>query len=171
MGAWGVTARESDNGLDTLALIEVKCLKPKAFKHFDVKAILDFCRNNIIEGIKKEEEPWLREDDDIQEYIDANLPHRYDGVIKLVALCLTEYSQNGVFLIEDYEAKAEIRITEFIYTDSVLDEILDELKDMLDPEHFEYTSWFEDADRQVWIAHMKMMCDSIASLKGGICHE
>ena len=171
MGAWGTTARESDNGLDTLALIEVKCLKPVGFKHFDVKAILDFCKNHIIEGIKKEEEPWLREDDDIQEYIDANLPHRYDSVIKLVASCLTEYAQNGVFIIEDYEAKTKMRITEFIYTDSVLDEILGELKNMLNPEHFEYTSWFQDDDRQAWKSHMQMMCDSIASLKGGVCHE
>ena len=42
MGSWGVKARESDHGLDSLAYIETMVLRPIDFKHFDVRAILDF---------------------------------------------------------------------------------------------------------------------------------
>ena len=170
MGSWGVTARESDYGLDLLALIETDYLKPTGFKHFDVKDVMDFCKNYIIDGIRREQEPYLGEDEDIQEYIDANLPYRYDTVIQLVAECLSEYAQNSEFLIDDYEANVEIRITEFIFTESILDELLEELHKMLDPKSWLYKSWFEDSTRQEWIAHMKMVCDSIVGLKGG-SHE
>jgi hypothetical protein len=165
MGAWGITERESDSGLDMLALIETKILKPIGFKYFDVKGIMEFCKNHIVEGIRRENEPYLEEGEDVQEYIDANFPNRYDTVIRLVAECLSEFFQKGVFVIEDYEAKIEMKITEFIFTDSVLDELLEELQKMLDPEHDAYTTWFEEDTRQEWVAHMKMMCDSMTGLK------
>ena len=154
-----------------MTLIEIDYLKPTGFKHFDVKGVMDFCKNHIIDEIKREQEPYLGEDEDIQEYIDANLPYRYDTVIQLVAECLSEYSQNGEFLMDDYEANVEISIIEFIFTDNVLDELLEELRKMLDPKHFVYKSWFEDDVREEWKAHINMMCDSIMRLKGGASHE
>jgi len=165
MGAWGVTARESDYGLDTLTRIEMDYLKPIDFKHFDVKGVMEFCRNHIIEGLRREHEPYVKNKERLQYYIDANLPYRYNTVIQLVAECLSEFSQKGVFVILDYEAKKKMKIEEFIFTGSVLDELLEELYKMLDPTHDVYTSWFEEDTRQEWIAHMKMMCDSIVKLK------
>ena len=176
MGAWGITARESDSGLDTLAIIEVKCLKPIGFKYFDVKGICDFLMDYFTKGFLKENEGYIKEGENYQEYLDDYLSRRYPCAVMLIAECLTEHSQNGVFIIEDYDENVEMRITEFIYTDSVLDELLDELHKMLDPGHIEYKSWIKDADRKKWLSHIKTLCDSIASLKGmggkgGICHE
>jgi len=176
MGAWGITARASDTGLDTLAIIEEKCLKPINFKHFDVKGICDFLIDYFTKGFLKENEGYIKEGEDYQEYLDDYLSRRFPYAVILIAECLTEYSQNGVFLIEDYNAKIEMRITEFIYTDSVLDELLEKLYEMIDPEHHMCKAWFEDADREAWKSHLKSLCDSIASLKGtsnkgGICHE
>ena len=167
MGSWGVRARESDYGLDLLARIETEHLKPIEFKHFDVKGIMEFCKNHIIDGIRRENEPYLKEGEDVQYYIDANLPDRYDTVVQLVAECLAEYAQNGVFIIWDYSADTEMQISDFIFTDSVLDELLEELHKMLDPEHEVYASWFGDSYFRKWKSHMKMMCDSLVSLKGG----
>jgi len=171
MGAWGITAKESDSGLDTLALIEVNCLKPIGFRHFDVKGISDFLNNHFTKGFLKENEGYIKEGEDYQEYLDDYLSRRRPNAAMLIAECLAEYSKNGVFLIQDYDENVEMQITEFIYTDSILDEILGELKEMLDPENWQYKSWFEEDDRKKWVAHMKMMCDSIESLKGGICNE
>jgi hypothetical protein len=171
MGAWGFAAKESDRGLDTLGLIEANCLKPIGFKHFDVKGISNYLNDYFTKGFLKENEGYIKEGEDYQEYLDDYLSRRRPNAVILIAECLTEYSKNGAFIIHDYDEQVEMRITEFIYTDIVLDEMLDELKKMLDPEHFEYKSWFEDADRKKWIAHMEMMCASIESLKKGICHE
>ncbi|MCL2853290.1 MAG: hypothetical protein FWE20_09715, partial [Defluviitaleaceae bacterium] len=150
-------------------------LKPIGFGYFDVKGIMEFCKNHIIEGIRRENESFLKKERVgkklseklIQENIDIMFPSRYGTAVLLVAECLAEFSKKGVFVIEDYEAGAEMKITEFIFTDSVLDELLEELHKMLDPDHDAYTSWFEEDTRQQWIAHMKMVCDSIEGLKGG----
>ena len=171
MGAWGVTARQSDYGLDMLALIVEKYLKPIDFNHFDVKGIMDFCKNHIIEGIKKEEEAYLGEDEDVQEYIDVNLPDRYNTVICLVAESLTEYAKNGLFVIFDYEANTERYITKFIYTDSVLKELLRALRKMFNPKSWIYRSWFDEDTRQEWISHMKMLCNSIEGLRSQAAAE
>jgi len=169
VGSWGVKARQSDYGLDMLALIETNYLKPIDFKCFDVKGIMDFCKQHIIKGIRREEEPYLSEDDDIQEYIDANLPYRYDTVIRLVAECVAEYLQNRVFIIKEYNTNKKMRISEFIFADGVLGELLEALKKMLDPNHDTYKSWIGDETLAEWKTHMQMLCDTIsqAMSKGG----
>ena len=68
MGAWGVTARQSDYGSDMLALIEADYLKPIGFKHFDVKGIMEFCKNHIIEGIRREEGPYVSDSKEMRQY-------------------------------------------------------------------------------------------------------
>jgi len=169
MGAWGITAHESDAGLDALAIIEKKCLKPINFKYFDVKSICDYLVDYFTKGFLKENEGYIKDGEDYQEYLDDYLSRRYPYAVILIAECLAEYSQNGVFIIEDYDTKTETRITELIYTDSVLAELLEELHKMLDPEHDMYKAWFEDAVREAWKSRMTILCDSVTSLKGTSC--
>lgn len=167
MGSRGVTARESDCGLDYLIIATEKCLKPINFKYFDVKDIMDTLKNHITDAVRREHISYLEDKEDVQEYIDANLPQKLDAVVLLIAECLSKYHQNGEFILYDYEANTERKITEFIYTDNILDDLLKALNEMLGPEHWEYKSWIRDSDRKEWISHMKMMCDSLVSLKGG----
>ena len=171
MGAWGVTARQCDYGLDTLALIEKECLKPIGFRHFDVKCILEHCKNHIINEVIRENAPYTQEGEDIQEYIDDALSRKYDTAIMLVVECLADYFQTGVFRIRDYEANTEMEITTFIFTDNLLDELYNELQKMLDPKHSQYKSWIGDDTLQKWKLHMKFLCDSLIALKGGIVNE
>ena len=171
MGAWGITARENDTGLDTLALISLKCLKPIGFKHFDVKGISDFLNDYFHKGFLKENEGYIKEGEDYQEYLDDYLSRRRPSAVMVIAECLSKYVQKGELLILDYETNTEMKICEVIYTDSVLDELLKELHEMLDPEHWEYKSWIEESDREEWKAYMKVLCDGLISLKGGIAHE
>jgi len=171
MGAWGVTARESDSGLDYLHIAKVKCLEPIDFLNFDVNNIMETLKNHIIDVIRRENEPHVKNKERVQEYIDANLPVEYTTVVLLLAECLTEYHQNGEFIIHDYEANTDRKITKFIYTSITIDELLKNLHEMLNPEHWLYQSWFEDNTREEWKSHMKTMCDSLISLKGGIVNE
>jgi hypothetical protein len=92
VGSWGVTARESDRGLDYLALIEEKCLKPIDFKYFDVHTALEMLRNHIIGSIKRENKSSLSKNR-IWEYIEANFPDSYNYAVLIVAECFAEYLQ------------------------------------------------------------------------------
>lgn len=166
MGDWGVTARQSDSGLDYLHVAIEKCLKPINFNYFDVKYIMETLENHIIEKIRQENEPYVEDKERIQEYIDANFPHEYNTVILLVSECLTEYHLKGKITLYDYEVETDREIFKFIYTDDVLDELFEKLHEMLDPEHWLYKAWFEDETREEWLSHMKEMCDSLSSLKG-----
>jgi len=160
MGSWGVSARESDTGLDYLALIKKNCLKPIDFKYFDVHAALEMLRNHIISGIKKENKRSLSKNL-IWEYIDYNFPHSYNYAVLLVAECLAEYLKKGEFVIEDYESKTERKITEFIFTDSDLYELLKELYEMSNPNHNFTKSWFEEETRKKSQAHIEKLCKTL----------
>jgi len=150
MGAWGITMRESDSGLDLLALVEKKCLKPIDFKYFNVDVILDFLKNHIIEQIKKANSGCA--EDMMAHYIEANFTSDYNDAVLLVSECFADYLHKGAFIAKDYETKTEMKITEFIFTDSVLDELLEELHKMLEPTHDMYTTLFEDDTRKEWVS-------------------
>jgi len=169
MGAWGVTARESDSGLDLLAVIETKCLKPIDFKHFDVAAIMEFLKSHIIEKIRIANRGCSEKR--MAYYIEVNFQDDYNDAVLLVSECLADYYQHGELVIDDYDAEIERKITQFIFTDSMLDELLEELHKMLDPKSGLYDVWSEDSDRQEWTLHMKMVCDCLTGLKGGGGHE
>ena len=166
MGAWGIKAHECDSCLDMLTVVKRNILTPIDFMHFDVAVILDYLKDHIIEQIKKTSKGCSKEM--MEFYIEVIFPQEYNDAVFLVAECLTDYIQNGEYLIYDYDVNIERKITKFNFTDGVLEELLEELKKMLDPEHDMYISWVKEEVRQTWIAHMEMMCNSIASLKGGI---
>ena len=53
--------------------------------------------------------------------------------------CLTDYYRTG----------------ELIVTGADLKILLDELRSVQVPEHWLYQSWFEDSDREKWLAHIQ----------------
>jgi len=161
VGSWGVTARQSDRGLDYLDLIVSRCLKPINFKNFDVNAILEMLRNHIIGVIRKEEEPYMENKADVWEYIACNVPKSYNYVVLLVAEILVEYFQKGEVMFHDYDTDKKMKITEFIFTDSDLYELLKELEEMLNPKHEMSTSWFEPETLNEWQSHVNMLCDCL----------
>jgi hypothetical protein len=169
MGAWGVKAHECDTSLDMLAIVESKILQPIDYRHFNVRSALDLLKDHVIEEIRNANRGCDVER--IAYYIDYNFSADYGYAIRLVSECLADYVQNGEYIITDYETDTEIKISEFVYTDSDLDELLKELQEMIDPSYYMHSSWFEDEVRQAWKAHMEMIYGCIASLKGGICHE
>ena len=163
MGWWGITARESDTGLDYLYIAIEKCLIPVDFKHFDVKSIMQTLETHIINRVRKEIEPDVNDKEEIQEYIESRLSDEYYIVPLLVADCLKEYYQKGKITL--HYAGTDRKVTEIICTDSVLDELLEGLQEALDPKCYPNYSWANDKIRKKWIAHVKDMCDSLKSLK------
>ena len=167
MGSWGVKARESDHGLDSLAYIETMVLRPIDFKHFDVRAILDFLESHIKAKLIKDHKGEM-------EYVDANYPDYHYAAVLLVAECLSDFYREGKLVIKDY-SDYDIKggkhivhkrtITEFIFTNEDLDELLKELHDMLDPEHRMSKCWIGDDNLMKWQVHMQMLCESLVGLK------
>ena len=179
MGSWGVKAHESDRGLDYLGLIRDEILKPSDYSQFDVTVVLEHLKNHIIKGIRHDCRPFTKEEikhykannlpipndsgvlteEQIQEYVDYNFPICYSYVIALVAECLNDYFQTGVYLIHDYKADTERKITKFVYTSDNLEFLAIELEKFLKPTHSEYESWKESKSFRKWKSHIKKLCE------------
>lgn len=60
MGAWGVTMRESDYGLDLLELIRDSLLVGIDYKYLNVAEAIELLRKHILDEIKKRTVDVLR---------------------------------------------------------------------------------------------------------------
>jgi len=164
MGTWGVKAHECDRACDYLIDIEEKILKPIDFKCFDVNFILEFMKNQIMEEVNKEIKKCSRADKEY--YMGIIFPRRYCYITFLVAECVVDYLLKGKYVIHDYDTDTEIKITEFIFSNSDLEYLSSELQKFLEPEHFEYKAWEESKSFENWQAHINMLCENINKKKG-----
>ena len=184
VGSWGVKANESDIGLDYLGLVHAAILKPNDYKQFDVVAVLEYLKSHIIKVIRHDWKPLTKEEikqykksnlpipkvlseEEIQAYVDEGFRVHYSYVVTLVAECLCDYFQTGEYIIYDYEASTERKITKFVYTTETLEFLLSELENFLEPTHFEYESWASGESLQEWLSHILMLCNS---MKGGLAN-
>lgn len=167
MGSWGITAHESDYGLDLLAVANDRYLRGVKYKTFHVKHITEILRSHIIDGFVKESNGW--ESHYIDFFYDYTFPYNYAHAVILIAECFAEYRSKGKLLIHDYDADKKRRIAEFIFTNEDLSTLRSELQSILDPKHSLYESW-QDSDKfNGWQAHIQMLCDTLlqAITEGG----
>jgi hypothetical protein len=170
VGSWGVTAQESDYGLDLLAYAVEKNLRVKSFQCFNVAEIMQLLQAHIIDAFSKESEGWE------QEYIDYFHNYTYPLNIAyasmLVAECITEYHKEGKFSVFDYETSKQQNIARFIITVGDIEALLTDLRNILSSGHSLYESWENSNAFNEWKEHIQALCGtlSIIASESGDCH-
>ena len=103
MGAWGVTMRESDYGLDLLASIEANQLKAVDFSTFNVSDALEVIKADIMEEIRLANRGCNA--DDFVFYFSENFPKYFTQGALLIAECLADYYRTGELLVYEHVDK------------------------------------------------------------------
>lgn len=163
MGTWGITMRQSDNGLDMLGLIVTEQLRKVDFAAFNVAeaiSLLNEDTQNEIEKCRQKPPSEL-----IEWYINERLMHNFTHAAVLVAECLAEYYQTGEWIVydavgENYDS-VEHRVKNFIVTSADLQSLLDVLQNVQDPEHWFYQSWVDDETCKRWLTHIQSVYQTL----------
>lgn len=157
MGTWGITERGSDYGLDLLGTIVDTQLKQTGFSSFNVTEALDAITADIMDEIRQANRGCSSKD--LVFYFGENFPRNFTHGALLIAECLDEYYRTGELVVTEYVGKnydpVEHHIKEVVVTPSDLKILLDELQGVQGPEHEIYQGWFEDSDREKWLAHIR----------------
>ena len=163
MGAWGITIRQSDYGLDLLGIVVETQLKKVNFSTFNVAEAMDVLRQDILEDIKRTNRGCPPEKLDY--YINANFPRDFAQAALLIAECLADYYRTGELIVTEYVGEnydpVDHHIKGVTVTNAELKILLDELRKVQDPEHEIYQSWFEDSDCEKWLAHIRAVQQSL----------
>lgn len=150
MGAWGITMRESDYGLDLLGTVVKAQLKQTDFSVFHVTEAIELLRQDILEEIKRANRGCPPEK--LGYYINANFPRDFTHAALLIAECLADYYRTGDLIVTEYVGESytpvDHHIKNFVVSEGDLKTLPDELRKVQDPEHELYQSWFKEETRQ-----------------------
>lgn len=165
MGAWGITMRESDYGLDLLSVIVEEQLKPVQFAYFDAANAIALLRQYILNEIKHCNRGCSPEELDY--YIKINFPRDFTQAALLIAECLGEYYRTGELVVYEYIEKncelQERHVKQVIATGEAIPVLLEEVRRVQDPEHEMYQSWIREETRQKWLAHIRALQEILES--------
>ena len=100
MGAWGITVRQSDDGLDLLDTIVMEQLRRVEFAAFNVSEAIALLNQTIQEEIEQYRQKPPSKITDF--YISETLMHNFTNAAILVAECLYDYYQTGELVVYDY---------------------------------------------------------------------
>ena len=157
MGAWGITVRQSDDGLDLLDTIVAEQLRKVNFAAFNVSEAVTLLKQNIQEEIEQYKQKPPSKTTDF--YISETLMHNFTDAALLVAECLYDYYQTGELVVYDYVGEnydpVEYHIKNFIITGKDLPPLLAELKNVQSPEHWKYQGWASEEILQQWLEHIQ----------------
>lgn len=163
MGAWGITERQSDHGLDLLEIIVARQLREVDFATFNVSEARELLRQdtqNEIEQYRQKERPPA-----LKEFYLETLTHSFIHAEVLIAECLADYYQTGELTIYDYVGEnydpIEYRIKDFIVSSADFPPLLEVLRSVQSPEHWLYQSWCDEDTRQRWLAHIQSVQRSL----------
>lgn len=159
MGAWGITMRESDYGLDLLSVIVEEQLKPVQFAYLDTVKAIELLRQHILDEIKHCNRECSQEELDY--YIEINFPRDFTQAALLIAECLGEYYRTGELVFYEYIEKTcelqERHVKQVIAAGEALPVLLEEVGRVQDPDHEIYQSWIREETRQKWLAHIRAL--------------
>lgn len=163
MGAWGITMRESDYGLDLLSVIVEEQLKPVQFAYFDAAKAIELLRQYILEEIKNCNQG--RSQKEMAFYTELNFPREFTQAALLIAECLGEYYHTGDLVVYEYIEKAcelqERHVNQILATDEALSILLEEVRRVQDPSHEIYQSWIREETRQKWLTHIRALQETL----------
>ena len=164
MGAWGITMRQSDYGLDLLDTIVGKQLRSVDFSTFNVADALEVIKADVMEEIRRANRGCSASD--MVFYFSENFPRNFAQGALLIAECLADYYCTGELVVDDYVGEnydpVERRIKEFVVTEDDLKLLLEELQSVQDPEHEVYQSWIDDVTRSKWLNHIQSVYRTLA---------
>lgn len=157
MGSWGITMRQSDQGLDWLDFTILPKLKETNFAAFSVSEAIELLRKDILDVIKRANRGCSPED--MKFYVEENFPREFAHAAMLIAECLADYYRTGELVLYDYvkgrSDPIEYHVKKFVVTKDDLELLLKELKSVQEPEHEVYDSWIEDETREKWLVHIR----------------
>lgn len=163
MGAWGITERQSDYGLDLLGTIVDTRLKQANFAAFNVAEALEVIKADILDEIRRGNRGCSAED--LIFLISANFPRYFTHGAILIAECLADYYRTGELTVTEYVSEkydpVDHRIKEIVVTPADLKILLDEPQSVQDPAHELYQCWVDDDTRQRWLAHVQSVCQTL----------
>ena len=163
MGAWGITVRQSDDGLDLLDTIVAEQLRKENFIVFNVSEAITLLNQTIQEEIEQYKQKPPSKITDF--YISGTLMHSFTNAAILVAECLYDYYQTGELVVYDYVGEnydpVEHHIKSFIVTGNDLPPLLAELESVQSPEHWKYQGWVSKQILRQWLEHIQSVQQSL----------
>ncbi len=163
MGAWGITMRQSDYGLDLLGTIVDTQLKQVDFADFNVAEALEVIKADIMEEIRLANCGCSAKQ--LVQYFGVTFPERFTQGALLIAECLADYYRTGELAVTEYVGEkydpVEHHIKDFTITSSDLQSLLEELQSVQNPEHWLYQSWRDEATYQQWQTHIQSVYQTL----------
>ena len=157
MGAWGITERESDAGLDQLDLITVELLEPNGFEVFHVADAMALLRKNILAQIELANRGCSPEA--LKSYIEESYPCEFTHAALLLAECIGDYYRSGGLIVNEYIRESnqlkERAVKKIVISSDDLQVLLEELQRVQSPKHEIYQSWSDEETRQKWLTHIQ----------------
>lgn len=152
MGAWGVRALDSDEGLDVMDELIDYCMENDVIKIGD-----------ILEFFKEVE--LLPEDPEETDFL-------YDHTVMVLAELLEEYNDKGKIVLEyedDNEEEIEEEITDISFNEEDIDYLTEQITDIIEPKgevHETYQLWEESESFQEWKEHVLFLLKRLKEIKG-----
>ena len=163
MGAWGITVRQSDDGLDLLDTIVMEQLRKVNFAVFNVSEAITLLNQTIQEEIEQYKQKPPSKTTDF--YISNSLMHNFTNAAILVAECLYDYYQTGELVVYDYVGELydpiEYHIKNLVVTGNDLLSLLAELESVQSPEHWKYQGWVSKQILRQWLEHIQSVQQSL----------
>lgn len=163
MGAWGITERQSDHGMELLDIIISYQLRKVNFATFNVSEASELLRQdtlNEIEQYKQRKRP-----SELSKFYLETLTQTFTHSAVLLAECLADYYQTGERIVYDYVGEnddpVEHRIKNFIVTSDDLKSLLEVLQKVQSPEHWLYQLWAGEKIRQRWLTHIQAVYQTL----------
>ena len=163
MGAWGITVRQSDDGLDLLDTIVAEQLRNVNFTVFNVSEAITLLNQTIQEEIEQYKQKPPSKITDF--YISETLMHDFINEALLVAECLYDLYQTGALVVYDYIGEnydpVEYHIKNFIVTKADLQPLLAELENVQTPDHWKYQGWASEEILKQWLLHIQSVYQTL----------
>ena len=151
MGAWGVRALDSDEGLDVLDEFTDYSIENDKIKIGD-----------LIEYFIETE--FLPENPDEKDFL-------YDQTVMVLAELLEEYNEKGKIVLEyedDDEEEVEAEITNVSFDESDINYLTEQITDILKPKgeiHEIYELWEDSESFQEWKEHVLSLLEILKNIK------
>ena len=157
MGSWGVKATQSDTGLDYFTDIQKEILSRENYEYFHLKAVKGFLAYRVYKSLETGSYGY-----DIESAQDT-FEYRYSQGIILIAECFEEYYKTGKLEITLYNEKILSckYISQFIFSENEISELIKDLRNILNPEHPLYEDWKESEHFNEWLTHIESLITTL----------
>ena len=154
MGAWGVKALDSDEGLDIFDEFTDYCIENDEIKIGD-----------LLEYFKETE--LLPENPDKTDFM-------YDHTVMVLGELLKEYNDTGKVIINyenDEDEDVEEEITNISFDKGNISYLIEQISDILNPKgevHETYELWEDSESFQEWKEHNQALLETLKNIKDSL---